>query len=56
MIGHADKITQLMTFVSSERFSIIRLEGTAYLLESDDSHEIFLPSIITPKSNIISMT
>ena len=56
IIENLDKITQLVTFFSTERCSSLRVEGTEYLFESDESYDIFLPSIINPDLKRISMT
>ena len=56
IIEHADKIMQLMKFAPKERCSILRMEGTVYLFESDEIHANFPSRITTPELNIISMT
>ena len=56
IIDHVDKITQLMTFVSTEIFSRLRVEGTVYMFDSYESHDILPPRIKPPELNRISMT
>ena len=46
----------MMIFVSLENFSGLRVEGTTYMFESDESHGIFYPIIVDHKLNSIAIT
>ena len=56
IIEHADKIMQLVKFVSTERSCGLGVEVTVDIFLSGESHDIFFPIIINPDLNRISMT